>query len=147
MKIRIKRISSLFLALIILILTISACGSEKIRIENYEWKMRSVMHTENDQLRVDAVDENDNAHTEAKIVDMTLTAKDGKIIITDATNNKTYEGAYNVSAKTPRSTDYHVTIDGISGYATVAMTTYADGTKEPTLPISIDGYSLYFYEK
>ena len=38
-----------------------------------------------------------------------------------------------------------VTIDGKEGYATVAMTTYADGSEEPTLPISLDGYSMYFY--
>ena len=47
--------------------------------------------------------------------------------------------------KTPEGTDYHITIDGKSGFACVAMTTYADGTEEPTLPISLDGYSLYFY--
>ena len=36
-------------------------------------------------------------------------------------------------------------LGGKTGYATVAMTTYADGTEEPTLPITLDGYSMYFY--
>ena len=40
---------------------------------------------------------------------------------------------------------YRITIDGKSGFACVAMTTYADGTEEPTLPISLDGYSIDFY--
>ena len=38
-----------------------------------------------------------------------------------------------------------VTIDGKEGYATVAMTTYADGTEEPTLPINLGTHSIYFY--
>ena len=36
-------------------------------------------------------------------------------------------------------------VDGKSGYAGVAMTSYADGTEEPTLPIALDDYSMYFY--
>ena len=76
---------------------------------------------------------------------MTLVAKDGKITITNVTNNKTYEGTYTVSGRNPVGTDYHITIDGKSGYAGVAMTTYADGSEEPTLPITLDGYSMYFY--
>ena len=76
---------------------------------------------------------------------MPYLAKDGKITITDVTNNKTYEGTYTVSGRNPEGTDYHITIHGKSGYAGVAMTTYADGTKEATLPITLGGYSMYFY--
>ena len=36
-------------------------------------------------------------------------------------------------------------IEGEDGYATVAYTTYDDGTKELTLPITVGGYDLYFY--
>ena len=103
------------------------------------------MHGEDNQVVVDAVGEDDPAHPEAKIVEMTLVAKDGKITITDHTNNKTYEGTYKVEQKTPAGTDYEVTIDGKEGYATVAMTTYAAGTEEPTLPINLGTQSIYFY--
>ena len=119
----------------------------KVKIEDYEWKMRTIMHGEDNQVVVDAVGEDDPAHPEAKIIEMTLVAKDGKITITDVSNNKTYEGTYTVSGRNPEGTDYHITIDGKSGYAAVAMTTYADGSEEPTLPISLDGYSMYFYAK
>jgi len=105
------------------------------------------MHTEEGQVVYDAAAEKSNTHPEAKIIDMTLVAKDGKLTITDNTNKKSYDGTYSVSGKNPKSTDYKLTINGKKGYATVAMTTYADGTSEPTLPINLDGYSIYFYAK
>ncbi len=140
-----KRTISIIIIIATLTIALSSCGMGKVKIEDYEWKMRTIMHGEDNQVVVDAVGEDDPAHPEAKIIDMTLTAKDGKITITDHTNNKTYEGTYKVEQKTPAGTDYKVTIDRKEGYATDAMTKYADGTEEPTLPISLDGYSMYFY--
>ena len=140
-----KKIISILLLVVMLIFTLSACGIGKPKIEDYEWKMRTAMHTEDGQILYDAVNGENSTHPEAKIIEMTLVAKDGKITITDVTNGKIYEGAYAISGKNPEGTDYHITIDGKTGYATVAMTTYADGTEEPTLPITLDGYSMYFY--
>ena len=140
-----KRTISILMLVITLILALSACGLGKLKIEDYEWKMRYVMHGEDNQVVVDAVREEDRAHTEAKIIDMTLIAKDGKITISDLTSNKTYEGAYTVEKKTPAGTEYKITIDGKEGYAAVAMTTYADGREEPTLPIDLGTHSIYFY--
>ena len=140
-----KRIISIIMLIATLTIALSACGMGKVKIEDYEWRMRTVMHGEDNQVVVDAVGEDDPAHPEAKIVKMTLVAKDGKITITDHTNDKTYEGTYTVEQKTPAGTDYKVTIDGKEGYATVAMTTYADGTEEPTLPINLGTHSIYFY--
>ena len=140
-----KKIISILLLATTLIFALSACGMGKPKIEDYEWKMRTIMHAEDNQVIYDAAAEESSIHPEAKIIEMALVAKDGKITITDVTNNKTYEGTYTVSGRNPEGTDYNITIDGKSGYATVAMTTYADGTEEPTLPISLDGYSMYFY--
>ena len=140
-----KRTISILILIATLTIALSACGLGKVKIEDYEWKMRTIMHGEDNQVVVDAVGEYDAAHPEAKIIDMILTAKDGKITIKDNTNNKTYEGTYTVEQKTPAGTDYKVTIDGKEGYATVAMTTYADGTEEPTLPINLGTHSIYFY--
>ena len=140
-----KRTISILILIATLTIALSACGMGKVKIEDYEWKMRTIMHGEDNQVVVDAVGEYDTAHPEAKIVEMTLVAKDGKITITDHTNNKTYEGTYKVEQKTPAGTNYEVTIDGKEGYATVAMTTYADGTEEPTLPINLGTHSFYFY--
>ena len=140
-----KRTISTIILIAVLTITLSACGMGKVKIEDYEWRLRTVMHGEDNQVVVDAVGEYDTAHPEAKIVEMTLVAKDGKITITDHTNNKIYEGTYTVEQKTPAGTDYKVTIDGKKGYATVAMTTYVDGTEEPTLPINLGTHSIYFY--
>ena len=140
-----KKAISIFLLVTTLILTLSACGMGKPKIEDYEWKMRTIMHAEDNQVIYDAAAEESTAHPEAKIIEMTLVAKDGKITITDVTNNKTYEGTYTVEQKTPAGTDYKITIDGKEGYATVAMTTYADETEEPTLPINLGTHSIYFY--
>ena len=140
-----KRTISILILIATLTVVLSACGLGKVKIEDYEWKMKTIMHGEDNQVVVDAVGEDDPAHPEAKVIDMTLTAKNGKITIMDNTNNKTYEGTYTVEQKTPAGTDYKITIDGKEGYATVAMTTYADGTEEPTLPINLGTHSIYFY--
>ncbi len=140
-----KKTISILLLATTLIFALSACGMGKPKIEDYEWKMRTIAHVEGEQLVYDAAAEESTAHPEAKIVELTLVAKNGKITITDHTNNKTYEGSYTVEQKTPAGTDYKVTIDGKEGYATVAMTTYADGTEEPTLPINLGTHSIYFY--
>lgn len=58
--------------------------------------------------------------------------------------NQTFTGSYKVQQKTPKGTDYEITIDGIEGYATVAPTEYYDGSKVPTLPINLGDYALYF---
>ena len=142
-----KKIVSILLLAATMVLALSACGKGKPKIEDYEWKMRTIAHIEDEQLVYDAAAEEISTHPKAKIIEMTLVAKDGKITITDVTNGKTYEGSYSVSSRNPEGTDYNITIDGKSGYAGVAMTTYADGSEEPTLPISLDGYSMYFYAK
>ena len=140
-----KKIITLLLLAAMLIITLSAFGEGKYVIEDHEWKMRTVAHIEGEQLVCDAAAEESPAHPEAKIIEMTLVAKGGRITITDVTNGMTSEGAYTVSGRNPKGTDYNITIDGKTGYAGVAMTTYADGREEPTLPISLDGYSMYFY--
>lgn len=143
-----KKVLSMFLTTI-MIFTLSACSGDVVAIEDYEWKMRTVASNDietaqaPDELIV-AVGEADALYPEAEIVDLTLNAKDGAITITDRTNNKTYSGTYEVQQKTPKGTDYEIIINGVSGYATVSPTEYYDGSEIPTLPININGYSLYF---
>lgn len=143
-----KKLIALFCAVIFAV-TLSACNADVVKIEDYEWKMRTVMSNDTEAAQyqdelVVAVGEADELYPDAEIVDMTLTAKDGEITITDTTNGKTYNGTYEVIQKTPKGTDYEIIIDGVTGYATVAPTEYYDGSEIPTLPINIDGYSLYF---
>jgi len=144
-----KAFAAIIMLFSVLVLTLTACSSDAIKIEEYEWKMRTVMSNDIELADSDAVvlavGEQDELYPDAKVVDLTLTAKDGKITITDATNNNTYEGTYTVENTTPDGTNYKVTIDGKEGFATVAMTEYYEGEDEPTLPINLGDYTLYFY--
>ena len=143
-----KKVLAVFL-LFVVIFSLSACNGDVVAIEDYEWKMDAVMRNDievaqNEDELVVAVGEEDDTHPNAKIVDLKLVANDGSITVTDATNNKSYSGTYKVQRKTPKGTDYEVTIDGIKGYATVAPTEYYDGSEVPTLPINLGDFSLYF---
>lgn len=140
-----KRKIAAILALSFFIILLASCGANRPTIEEYEWHLRKAMLVEDGQLNVVAANETDKAHPEAKIVDVILKASNGKLTITDKTSNKEYIGTYIAEGKTPEGTEYKIIINGVQGYAGVAMTTYHDGTEEPTLPISIGGYSLYFY--
>jgi hypothetical protein len=132
------------LFILITAMIFSACGKEEIGIEDYEWHLRTAANVNSEGLVV-AVDEKSELYPDAKVVDVVLTAKDGELIITDKTNDEVYEGAYEEMLVTESSEDYKIIIKGKDGYAAVAYTTYDDGTKEPTLPITIGGYDLYFY--
>ena len=143
-----KKLLSLLFAVLFLF-GLTSCNREALTIEDHEWKMRTVMNNgtnvyqNNDNLVV-AVGKADDIHPDANIVNLILVAKDGIITVKDLTNKKTYSGTYEVQNKTPKGTDYEIKIDGISGNATVGNTEYNDGSVEPTLPISIGDYALYF---
>lgn len=140
-----KKLIFAFLLLSILLLNVSACGKEPFRIEDREWRMRTVMHTEGESVTVPAVGEVDAAYPDAKIIDLTLTAKNGTLTVTDATNSKTYTGTYKRIDIDLESDNYEVTIDGETGYATVSVTNYHDGSEEATLLIRCGDDSVYFY--
>ena len=53
-------------------------------------------------------------------------------------------GSYTVTEETSKGITYEITIDGITGYATLSPTEYYYGTEIPTLLINMGEYSLYF---
>ena len=140
-----KRVISIFLLLTAMLFSLGACGTGHLKIDQYEWTLRYAMCGEDGNLEVPAVGEVSSAYPEAKVVEIKLIADKGKITVIDLTNDKTYDGMYKTTGINPNGTDYEVTIDGKSGYATVAMTEYYGGSEEPTLPINLGDYSLYFY--
>ncbi len=123
------------------------CQANVVKIEEYEWELVRVLVLENESVKIMASNEENDILDGAERVDITLKAENGKITITDHINNRTYLGTYERTQTTPQSTDYTLIIDGQKGHATVAMTTYADGTQTPTLPISLGDYTLQFYAK
>lgn len=135
--------------IVLVLLSFAACGTEKSVIEDNNWKMRTVMSNDiavaDSDAVVIAVGEPDEMYPNAPVTDITLSAVDGKITVTDATNDKVYTGTYKVSNKEAKGTNYEITIDEQSGYATVSPTAYSDNTETDTLIINLGEYSIYFF--
>ena len=78
-----KNIISILLLAATLMFALSACGMGNPKIEDYEWKMRTVMSNDIELADSDevvlAVGKPDEIYPNAKIVDLTLVAKDGKL--------------------------------------------------------------------
>ncbi|MBE6670884.1 MAG: hypothetical protein E7593_01620 [Ruminococcaceae bacterium] len=75
-------------------------------------------------------------------VEVTLTAKNGKITITDKTNNKTYEGTYKRHFSRKSSNGYYtIEIDGKNGSINYVTTNHSE------INMTIDGYSVIFGKK
>lgn len=130
-----------------LAISLCACGLGDVTIEDCEWELRQAWHAGDGTVVAIAANVAPELYPDAAVVAVTLTASDGVITIIDETNGKVYTGTYEVDRRTPDGTNYAMTVEGISGHATAAMTTYYGGTEEPTLPINLGNYSLYFYKK
>ena len=137
-----------FLLIIFVVFSFTSCSAEKIKIDDCEWKMSTIMSNDaqlaDSENVVIAVGEPDDIYPNATVVNITLTASNGKITVTDKTNNQVYYGGYKVTQNTPRGTDYEIEINGQNGYATVAPTKHYSGEEIPTLPINLGEYTIYF---
>ena len=75
----------------------------------------------------------------SKEIELTCVAKDGKLILTDKTNDKIYEGTYKTTSWSRFSTQsYTVVINGKDGTANISS------RFNRTLFISVGGYYLNF---
>ena len=124
-------------------------GKETLRIEFAEWEMCAIMNNSiepqgSEKDMVVAVGMPDELYPDVKIVEMTLTAKGGKLTLNDATNGKSYEGTYEIAEETSKGIRYDIVLDGIVGSIYLSPTEYYSGTELPTLPMDIGEYSLYF---
>lgn len=132
-----------------LLLVFCACSSsKKTSIEDYQWKMQIIqsndINAEQDaNLSVIAVGTADDSCHNTPVVDLILTAADGKLSLEDKTNHKEYEGSYLKQESTRDGIIYEVVINGQKGYAAVS-TTKSNGTETPTMPINLGDCSIYF---
>ena len=91
----------------------------------------------------------------SKEVELICTAEDGKLTLTDKTNDKVYEGTYRVGSNFRfRGEDYECVIDGKECTANIsykyisnASYMYANLWNGDTLTVNIDGYTLTFAKK
>ena len=76
----------------------------------------------------------------SKPIELICQAEDGKLVLIDKTNNKTYEGTYTSTSGRfgafKKFKTYTVVIDGLEGTANISS--------DKTLFVSVGGYSLTF---
>ena len=134
--------TTILLVLTFALMLLTACSPRTISIEDHTWRMRTIIQNDSD-ASVPAVGITDELYPDAPVIDLTLTAEAGKLVITDSTNNAVYEGTYAVADKSSATVNYVVTVNGQDGYAATALTEYSDNSKMPTMTINLGSYSIY----
>lgn len=137
--------AGLLLALLLVLLT--GCSSKTPKIDEYTWVMTSVQSMEAGGQAVAYGEKGSSTLEGAKQIELVCEAQDGNLTLTDRTNDRTYTGTYQESQRDSKSTIYEVSVDGTSGVAVVAMTTYQDGTQDPTLIFNLWDYTVNFFAK
>lgn len=138
-----KKLSIIFIAFILLL---AGCSQADVpKVDEYTWEMTSVQSKEQDGQAVAYGERGSSTLSDAVPMKLVCTAKDGVLTLTDTTNSKTYTGTYKSKGTDPRSAHYEVTLEGKEGLAVVAMTTYHDGSQDPTFIINLDDYVINFF--
>lgn len=138
-----RKNSIVFIALIFLL---AGCSHADVpKVDEYTWEMTSVQRKEQDGQAVAYGKRGSSTLENAVSMELMCTAKDGVLTLTDTTNGKTYSGTYKLKEIDPRSAHYDITLDGNEGLAVVAMTTYHDGSQDPTFIINLDEYVINFF--
>lgn len=116
----------------------------KPTIETYTWVLSTAQQTEPfsvvaHKFGYDFSDNESNLFAFSKEIELTCVAKDGKLILTDKTNGKIYEGTYKtIFWSRFGGQSYTVVIDGKEGSANISS------RFNRTLFISVGGYYLNF---
>lgn len=137
--------AGLLLALLLVLLT--ACSSKAPKIDEYTWVMTSVQSMETGGQAVAYGEGGSSTLEGAKQIELVCEAQGGNLTLTDRTNDRTYTGTYQQSQRDSKSTIYEVNVDETSGVAVAAMTTYQDGTQDPTLIFNLGDYTVNFFAK
>lgn len=123
---------------------LTACRTEEYVVENHDWQFKFAQSSETGEV-IFCSEEFAEGFPDAKIMEMTAKAENGKLIATDG-ENEIILVWYTVEKAVPgESTIYDIAdANGIKGNASVGKTTYADGSAEYTLIISFEGRAFYF---
>lgn len=137
--------AGLLLALLLVLLT--GCSSKAPKIDEYTWVMTSVQSMEAGGQAVAYGEKGSSTLEGAKQIELVCEAEGGNLTLTERTNDRTYIGTYQQSQRDSKSTIYEVDVDGTSGVAVAAMTTYQDGTQDSTLIFNLGDYTVNFFAK
>ena len=123
--------------------SLTACRTEEYVVENHDWQFKFAQSSETGEV-IFCSEEFEEGFPDAKIMEMTAKAENGKLIATDGENEMVF--TYAVEKAVPgESTIYDIADEnGIKGNASVGKTTYVDGSDEYTLIISFEGRAFYF---
>lgn len=133
--------------LLTLLVLLAGCSSKTPKIDKYTWVMTSVQSMEAGGQAVAYGEKGSSTLEGAKQIELVCEAQGGNLTLTDRTNDRTYTGTYQQSQRDSKSTIYEVSVDGTSGIAVTAMTTYQDGTQDPTLIFNLGDYTVNFFAK
>lgn len=124
--------------------SLTACRTEEYVVENHDWQFKFAQSSETGEV-IFCSEEFAEGFPDAKIMEMTAKAENGKLIATDG-ENEIILVWYTVEKAVPgESTIYDIADEnGIKGNASVGKTTYVDGSDEYTLIISFEGRAFYF---
>ena len=133
-----------FIPILVVLCIILYAVFAKPTIETHTWVLSMAQKAEPfyvvaHKTGYDFSDDDSNIFAFSKEIELTCTAKDGKLTISDKTNGKTYEGIYKVTSWgrfTGQS--YTVIIDGKDGTANISS------KFNRALFISVGGYYLTF---
>ncbi len=142
-----KKKSILFLLCPLLLFCLDGCRASTPVIEDPVWELRFASLITDQTATVSYASDPIYGNESTVIILCTLSAEGGVFSIDDQTTNQSFSGEYRKTSSTPDSHIYWVQIGETEGSAVVAYTTYADGTKEATLAMSMGDYTLQFYEK
>ena len=131
----------------LLLVLLAGCSSKMPKIDEYTWVMTSVQSMEAGGQAVAYGEGGSSTLEGTKQIELVCEAQGGNLTLTDRTNDRTYTGTYQQSQRDSKSTIYEVDVDGTSGVAVAAMTTYQDGTQDPTLIFNLGDYTVNFFAK
>ena len=132
-----------FLVIILVMLLSGCCNDEVPIIDDYKWVIASVQSTEDGSV-IACGEEMISSFETAKQVDIVCSADGGILTLCDIGNDNTFTGEYVFEGGDSRSNIYKVTLNGKSGTAVAAMTTYSDGSQRPTFIIDFQNHVLNF---
>lgn len=142
-----RKVTGVILVLICCFMT--GCTRERtdgknIAIEKTNWKMNIVQSVQEGGRIIACGSENANTYEEAAVIDLSLIADHGKIVISDHSNNKTYELSYELLDSNSATSIYKIMVGEQQGNAVVSMTSPEGEDGEITLVIQLDDFALYF---
>ena len=141
-----KKILSMFLVTLMLIVFVGCGSTNNVTFEGYEWKLTFIQSNKDGSI-IGCASEHYEAHKDIEdliVVDLICSAENGNFVITDNTNNTKYSGTYTAIDENAESIIYDIATSTNKGTAVSSVTKDDRGGETPTLIITIGDYSLNF---